>query len=138
MAYDPGLAQRLRELFAERPDTARHVYEKAMFGGIAFMARQYMVVGILGDALMARVGADNYEQALTRPHARPMDFTGRPMKGFVVVDPPGFSADADLHRWIDLCMAFNASLPDKGLLPPKPKRSKKPQASKGDASEPQA
>ena len=109
MAYDPGLAQRIRELLQPRHD----VVEKKMFGGIAFMLRGHMFVGIAGDALMARVGPDRHAEALARRHVRAMDFTGRPMKGYVFVDPPGLADDADLQRWIDACAAFVASLPPK-------------------------
>jgi hypothetical protein len=109
MAYDECLAQRLREHFADRRDLA----EKKMFGGLAFMFRGHMLIGISGEVLMARVGPEQYDSALKRPHARAMDFTGRPMKGFVYVDPPGFSTDAKLEKWIGLCLAFNAGLPAK-------------------------
>jgi hypothetical protein len=62
---------------------------------------------------MARVGPEQYDQALTRPHAREMDFTGKPVKGFVRVDPAGFESDADLKSWVDLCEAFMKRLPAK-------------------------
>lgn len=84
MAYDEGLAQRLREHFADR----RGLAEKKMFGGLAFMFRGHMLIGISGEVLMARVGPEQYDSALNHPHARAMDFTGKPMKGFVYVDPP--------------------------------------------------
>ena len=92
MAYDEGLAERLRDVLNSRPG----ISEKKMFGGLAFMSRGYMFIGILGDVLMARVGPEYYREALTRLNVREMDFTGKPMKGYVFVDPPGFETDPDL------------------------------------------
>ena len=109
MAYDEGLAERLRELFPEHSGIA----EKKMFGGLCFLSRGYMFVGIVGEALMARVGPDAYGKALTRPHARMMDFTGKPMKGYVFVDPPGFEEDCDLKRWVKEGLGFVGTLPEK-------------------------
>ena len=73
MSYDEGLAERLREALQSQ----RGISENTMFGGLAFMSRGYMFVGITGDILMARIGPDYYEQALSRPHVRVMDFTGK-------------------------------------------------------------
>lgn len=109
MAYDEGIAQRLREVFAGRED----VVEKKMFGGIAFMVAGNMCCGVVGDRFMARVGPDRYGEALSRPHAGEMDFTGRPMKGFVYVAPEGIEEDADLQSWVSLCEEFVRSLPPK-------------------------
>lgn len=109
MAYDEGVAERLREVFADRPGLT----EKKMFGGLAFMYRGHMLMGVIGESLMARVGPSGYAQALKRPHAREMDFTGKPMQGYVYVDPAGFESDPDLGEWVDLCLRFNASLPPK-------------------------
>lgn len=109
MAYDEGVAQRLREALADRPD----VVEKKMFGGIAFMVAGHMCCGIVGEELMARVGPDQYDAALKEPHAREMDFTGRPLKGFIYVGVEGFASDADLETWIARCGQFVRSLPPK-------------------------
>ena len=109
MAYDEGLAERLRDIFSEYLG----ISEKKMFGGLAVMLHGNMCVGILGETLMARVGPNSYEEALRRPHARPMDFTGKPMRGYVFIDPNGFAEDTDLTRWVDLCVAFVSSLPPK-------------------------
>jgi len=109
MAYDEALARRVREVIADR----RGVIERKMFGGLAFMLRGNMFVGILERSLMARVGPENYERALTSPGARPMDFTGRPMRGYVFVDAEGLKAPADLKRWVGLCADFAATLPAK-------------------------
>ena len=110
MAYDEGLAERIRELLQDR----RGIGERKMFGGIAFMCRGHMFVGIVGDALMARVGPVRYQEALARPHVREMDFTGKPMKGYVFVDPPGLEGDDDLGEWIERGLAFVGTLPAKG------------------------
>lgn len=109
MSYDEGLAERLREALQSQRD----ISEKKMFGGLAFMSRGYMFIGITGDILMARIGPDDYEQALSRAHVRVMDFTGKPMKGYVFVDPPGFESDSDLSDWVQRCHRFVQSLPPK-------------------------
>jgi hypothetical protein len=109
MSYDEGLAERLREVLQMN----RGITEKKMFGGLAFMSRGYMFIGITGDVLMARVGPERYDQALSRLHVREMDFTGKPMKGYVFVDPPGFENDVDLAEWVRQCHEFVQSLPEK-------------------------
>jgi TfoX/Sxy family transcriptional regulator of competence genes len=109
MAYDEGLAERLREVFSARKD----VTEKKMFGGIAFMVSGNMCCGVVNDTLMARVGPDQYKASLKRPHAREMNFTGKPMKGFVYVAPEGFESDDDMADWVGLCLDFVAMLPAK-------------------------
>ena len=109
MAYDEGIAQRLREYFSADPD----IIEKKMFGGVAFMLSGNMCCGVNGDQLMARVGPEQYQSALSLPHAREMDFTGRALKGFVYVDPKGFESDRDLGKWLELCVGFAGSLPAK-------------------------
>ena len=111
MAYDEGLAERIREVLqADAPVT-----EKKMFGGLAFLFGGYMFVGIAQDRLMARAGPAGYEQALGLPHTREMDFTGKPMRGYVYVDPPGFEEDADLEAWVRRCLRFVETLPPKGI-----------------------
>jgi len=109
MAYDEGVAQRVREAMRG----LRQFEEKKMFGGIAFMHRGHMCVGVVGKELMLRVGPDGHEDALKRPHARPMDFTGKPMKGFIYVAPKGFHADKDLNAWVGRAVKFVKSLPTK-------------------------
>ncbi len=109
MAYDEGVAERCREYLTD----CAGISEKKMFGGLAFMYRGNMLMGIVGEVLMARVGLKEYDAALKHPFVRKMDFTGRPMKGYVYVDSAGFEADADLKRWVELCLRFNASLPSK-------------------------
>jgi TfoX/Sxy family transcriptional regulator of competence genes len=109
MAYDQGLTERLRELLPEHAG----IGEKKMFGGLCLLSRGHMFVGIVGEALMARVGPAAYDKALRRPHTRVMDFTGRPMKGYVFVDPPGYEEDRNLKRWVDDSLKFVKTLPDK-------------------------
>jgi len=109
MAYDEELSEKLRAVFEDHPD----IEEKKMFGGLAFMLSGNMCVGINDSMLMARVGPDQYETALTKTYAREMDFTGRSMKGFVYVTPEGISEDEDLRFWTDLCEQFVSSLPPK-------------------------
>ena len=115
MAYDEGLAERVREVVMERPT----VSEKKMFGGLAFMLNDYMFCGVMEDILMARVGPENWAGSLAKPHVREMDFTGRSMKGYVYVDPEGIEADEDLAQWVNLCAEFVLTLPPKQ---PKKKR----------------
>lgn len=109
MAFDEKLAGRIRAIFTGRKDAS----EKKMFGGIAFMLNGNMCCGVINDLLMARVGADRYEAALSLPHTRPMDFTGKPMKGYVYVEPEGYRQDVDLKIWIDRCVDFVSTLPGK-------------------------
>ncbi len=109
MAYDERLAGRIRDVLANRGD----VVEKKMFGGLAFMVKGNMCCGVVGDELMARVGPDGYQAALKRPHARPMDFTGKPLKGFVYVAPEGSAAPDALESWIGLALEFVETLPAK-------------------------
>lgn len=109
MAYDEALARRLHELLAGRTD----VSERKMFGGLALMVSGNMAVGVVGENLMVRVGRDAYEDALDLPHAQLMDFTGRPMRGFVLVRPAGIERDEDLRDWANRGVAFALSLPRK-------------------------
>jgi hypothetical protein len=85
--------------------------ERAMFGGLCFMVHGNTCSGIVGDDLMVRVGADAYEEAMARPHARAMDFTGRSLRGMVSVDPVGTAQGAALNAWMDRGYCFATSLP---------------------------
>lgn len=109
MAFDEDLAGRVRDRLADLPG----VTERKMFGGLAFMLAGNMCCGIVGDDLMVRVGPDAHEDATARPHVREMDFTGRPMAGFVLVAPPGTDGDTDLAGWVDRGVAFARTLPAK-------------------------
>ncbi|MFN8446520.1 MAG: TfoX/Sxy family protein [Caldilineaceae bacterium] len=108
MAYNETLAQRIRSVM---PST--DIVEKKMFGGLAFMVNGNMCCGIVKDTLMARVGPEQHGHMLTLPHARPMDFTGRPSKGMIYVYPPGIASDEDLRTWVNRCLAFVETLPGK-------------------------
>jgi TfoX/Sxy family transcriptional regulator of competence genes len=110
MAYDEALAHRVRDHVAGIDAIA----EKRMFGGIAFLLDGNMSVGVHGDGLIVRVGPEAAEAALARPHARVFDMTGRPMKGWVMVDLPGVEDDDDLAAWIERGLEFARSLPPKG------------------------
>jgi TfoX/Sxy family transcriptional regulator of competence genes len=113
MAYDQGLAQRLREALEDQAN----VTEKAMFGGLAFLHHGSMFIGIIHDDLMVRVGPEAHEDALARPHARPMDFAKRPMKGYVYVAPEGIESDVALAVWVHWALKFVVTLPPKEAKP---------------------
>ena len=113
MAYDEKLAERVRRALTPREG----ISEKKMFGGIAFMLRGNMCCGIVRDQLMVRVGPERYDDALARPHARPMDFTGRAMRGMVYVEPEGCRTDNALKSWVERGLAFAAALPPKKASP---------------------
>src|SRR6185369_13290241 len=107
MAYDEKLADRIRRALGPDGD----IEERKMFCGIAFLRGGRMFVGITGDDLMVRVGPDRYDESLGKPHVRPMDFTGRPMNGYVYVAPAGRRTDASLRAWVTLGARFVAALP---------------------------
>jgi len=109
VAYDEVLADRVRDVLAARADLS----ERKMFGGIAFMIGGNMAVGVIGDDLMVRLDPADAERALAEPHTRPMDFTGRPMKGMIFVDSAGTESDADLGAWAEAGADFAASLSPK-------------------------
>jgi hypothetical protein len=109
MAFDEGLAERIRERTAGR----YALVERKMFGGLCFMLDGNMCFGISGSELMVRVGPDGFADALAQPHARVMDMTGRPMKGMVCVADVGVSEDEDLDAWLDRGARFAGSLPPK-------------------------
>ena len=109
MAYDEGLATRLRELLDGEPG----VNEKKMFGGLAMLIGGNMAVGVHKDSLIARVDPARHDEYLTEPGVRPFDITRRPMKGWLLVDPPGCAEDEDLQRWVERGVAYAHSLPSK-------------------------
>jgi TfoX/Sxy family transcriptional regulator of competence genes len=111
MAYDEKLAQRVRLALSNRDD----VEEKKMMGGLAFMVDDKMCLGIMRDELMCRIDPEVREKALSRDGCRVMDFTGKPMKGFVLVNEVGFQSKKDFSYWVNLALEFN----------PKAKSSKK-------------
>jgi hypothetical protein len=109
MAYDEGLATRVRDVLGGRPGLA----EKRMFGGLAFLVDGNMACGVRGDDLMVRVAADTAEAMLAEPGARPSDMGGRPMKGWLLVGPDGHAEDGDLRRWVGRGVSYASSLPPK-------------------------
>ena len=110
MAFDEELAERVREALSA--EDAGRVDERRMFGGLAFLLDGRMFVGIVGDELMVKLGVEGTVAALRREHVREMDFTGRPAKGMVFVQPAGLHGEA-LERWVHDAAAFARSLPPK-------------------------
>jgi hypothetical protein len=109
MAFDENLAVRIRAAFADESG----IVEKRMFGGLAFLLDGHMTWGIVGDDLMVRVGAKNHESALAEPHARTMDFTGKPLGGMVYVAPAGVATRNALRAWIERGLQHARTLPPK-------------------------
>lgn len=117
MPYDEKLASRIRRVLS--PTDA--IVELHMFGGIAFLLEGKMVCGVVHDDLMVRVGPAAYEAALARPHARPMDFTGRPLTGFIFVGPSGTRTDRAVAAWVRMACEFVATLPARKPRPRRPR-----------------
>jgi len=110
MAYDKGLAERIREQLTD----TQTVTEKKMFGGLSFLVQGNMACGVTNtDTLIVRVGKEKYTEAMLRPHCREMDFTGRSMKGWVSVDEPGYESDEGLAEWVQMGVDYALSLPAK-------------------------
>ena len=109
MAFDEGLAERVRDLIADQ----HAMSERKMFGGLYFMKSGNMCFGIVGNELMVRVGPDAYGAAMALPNAREMDFTGRSMRGMVYVGESGVSEDDDLSEWLNRGLTYAESLPPK-------------------------
>lgn len=105
--YNEELATRVRLVLASFLFT-----ERKMFGGLAYLINGNMACGIVRDELMVRTGPEQYSESLARPHARPMEFTGRPMKGMVFVSPEGLG-DRDLELWVKVGASYAAQLPPK-------------------------
>jgi TfoX/Sxy family transcriptional regulator of competence genes len=104
MAYDELLADRISQLLRQKRVAFK---AKKMMGGISYLVQDKMCVGIVKNNLMARIDPDIYEQALAKPGCREMNFTGRPLRGYVFVEPEGVDMDDDLEYWIDLALEFN-------------------------------
>jgi len=109
MTYSHELVQRIRMELQVRTD----VIEKRMFGGLTFMVSGHMCCGVTGEDLMVRVGPEQYGYSVLLPHARPMDFTGRAMNGFVFIESAGLDSDEDLKRWVNRGIKFVSALPPK-------------------------
>jgi TfoX/Sxy family transcriptional regulator of competence genes len=109
MAFDETLAARIRDALVRK----RGIEEKKMFGGVGFLLHGNMLVGVWKDSLIARLGPDNYDDALLEPHVREFDITGKPMKGWVLVEPVGVEDDDQLKGWIERALNFVRALPAK-------------------------
>jgi len=109
VAYDEGLAERVRALISLRED----VTERKMFGGIAWMLAGNMACGVIGEEVIVRVAREDYENALGEPHVRQFDFTGRPMRGFVSITPEGTADEEELAGWVDAGADYAGTLPAK-------------------------
>ena len=109
MAYDKDLADRVRRILTRRAAAE----ERAMFGGLAFMVQGHMCCGLVSDRLMVRVRPEAYEQLLKEPGAEPMDFTGKPMRGFLYVTRAGTASTSSLGTWVSRALDFVGGLPPK-------------------------
>lgn len=104
MAYDLELAQRLRNRLSELPN----LYEKAMFGGLCFMYNEKMCLGIVKDEMMCRINPAEHDNAVEKNGCRSMDFTGKTMRGYVLIDEFGMKSEADFNYWVELALEFNS------------------------------
>ena len=109
MAFNEALAKRIRQGLAQR----KNIREKKMFGGIGFLLNGNLLVGVWKDSLIVRLGRDLAEEALLEPHVKEFDITGRPMKGWVLVEPDGVAEDDQLKDWIERALKFVGKLPAK-------------------------
>jgi len=109
MPYDVDLELRIRHALGGLAGLT----DKRMFGGIGFLVYGNMACGVHKDALIVRVGPEDYDRALARPHARPFDITGRPMKGWVMVDREAYASDEALREWVWQGVDFALTLPPK-------------------------
>jgi TfoX/Sxy family transcriptional regulator of competence genes len=109
MPYDAKLAQKIRKIIQRRAN----VTEREQFGGVGFLYRGNMAVGVIGRDLLVRVGQDQDAAALKSPHTRPFALTGRPSKGWILVAPQGSKSAAGLRKWVELGLAFAKTLPAK-------------------------
>jgi len=103
MAYNEALAHRIREALT----AIKKVNEKEMMGGLTFMVNDKMCIGIIKDEMMCRIDPELQEEALKKTGCRIMDFTGRPMKGYVMVSQTGMKSKKEFEYWINLCLEFN-------------------------------
>ena len=109
MPYSHSLAERIRQVFAQRRDVA----EKKMFGGVCFRLHGNICVGVWHNSLIARLGPDRAAAVLQQPHVGEFDVTGRPMKGWVMIEPEGIETDEQLREWIEESVRFVNTLPKK-------------------------
>lgn len=120
MAYNETLNDRIREALQHLPN----VEEKRMFGGVCYMVNDKMCIGVMGDELMCRISPDAYETALEKTGCHEMEFSGKPMKGFVFVSEEGTRSNRELKEWIDLCLAYNPQAKAAKKKAPKAKKTK--------------
>jgi TfoX/Sxy family transcriptional regulator of competence genes len=109
MAYDNVLAERVRRLVMRQ----RGFVEKKMFGGVGFLLNGNMCVGVWKEYLIVRVGPETYDEALAQAHVGEFDITGRPMNGWVMVEPAGLQRESELVEWVDQAVDFVSGLPAK-------------------------
>jgi TfoX/Sxy family transcriptional regulator of competence genes len=109
MAYDELLGVRIQAALSDQPG----LVEKKMFGGVCFMLNGNMACGVIKNDLIVRVGPENHVTALSRPHAHPFDFSGKPMAGWVTVSGAGVATEKDLKEWLRLGVDFARTLPPK-------------------------
>lgn len=109
MSYNQDTALRLRAAIGGLPG----LDEKKMFGGVCYLLHGNMTCGVVNDQLIVRCGPEAYPAALAKPHARVFDYAGRPMKGWIFVDPSGYTAEEDLRAWVDLAVRFVSTLAPK-------------------------
>ena len=131
MAYDEEMAGRIRAVLSDHLLSDDLDWDEiSMFGGLCFMVNGHMCCGVTKDGMMVRVGKENYQEALAQPHAREMDFTGRPMAGMVYVAPEGVKEKASLRKWVERGVRFTASLPPKPKKAARKKKAPKPNPTK--------
>lgn len=104
MPYDHYLSERIQRILTSKNQSFEM---KEMFGGICFMLDNKMCIGVIKNDLMARIDPREYENLSQRKEARPMDFTKRPMKGYIFVDPLGIDMEEDLEFWVQKCLEYN-------------------------------
>ncbi len=124
MAYDETLELRIRQVIGADPELTKKndFVVKKMFGGLCVLFNGNMACGVIEDTVIARVGPDAYEEAMSQPHTRIFDFTGRPMKGWVTVEPEGIADDDALRAWLDRGIAYALSFPPKAPKSRKPRK----------------
>lgn len=109
MAFDENLAARIRETLARK----KNIEERKMFGCLCFLLNGNALVGVWKDSLIVRLGPDVYDDTLLESHVREFDITGKPMKGWIMVEPEGVEDDSQLKAWIEQGTRFVKTLPKK-------------------------
>jgi hypothetical protein len=113
MPYDESLAAKVRQLLGGQKHLARQLSEKKLFGGLAFLLHGNVCCGAWKESLILRLGDDAARQVLGEEHTRPFDITGKPMRGWIMVEPAGWQNAANLHRWVTWAVEFTSELPPK-------------------------